>query len=489
MSDIRPLSKPSPSAMETTERVFPPAERRHLQQRYDQAARMMADPEYDPSQAHALLAECAVADPGNPVYVDMLLRNLTRMPTTQRAVKRLWPGGPQKALARAAGDQDWSRVFQLGPEAMLADPQDAATFGLLAQASDACGYSQTAMLYLNHALSTDPDNISLNRQAARTLARVGRFEQAIIHWQKVERADPRDDEAPRMISVLTLEKSRQPIGEDSLEDAAAEQTTADADEAKSWIEGAADGSLQRPKALVLTPRQTLERAIVENPEDETNYLKLAELHLAEDRVYDAQRTLTKALNVTADLRIVEKLEDVNILRAAQQVEIARQRAAEERTTEALDLVDKLEDELQRLEFEVLRARCERYPEDKSLRFQLGLRLKRLGSFRQALEPLQAGLELAEYRAVASLEIGEILQRYKQFPRALQCYRQAVQLASNDPPDEECRRRALYRAGVLATAMGVMDSAKHYLAELVKTAPDYKDAKSRLDKLNEIDETF
>jgi tetratricopeptide (TPR) repeat protein len=113
----------------------------------------------------------------------------------------------------------------------------------------------------------------------------------------------------------------------------------------------------------------------------------------------------------------------------------------------------------------------------------------LGNHRQALEPLQAGLEVPEHRAAASLEIGEILQRYKQFPRALQCYRQAVQLASNAPPNEECRRQALYRAGVLATAMGVVDSARHYLTELVRADPNYKDAKSRLDKLNEIEDTF
>jgi tetratricopeptide (TPR) repeat protein len=88
-------------------------------------------------------------------------------------------------------------------------------------------------------------------------------------------------------------------------------------------------------------------------------------------------------------------------------------------------------------------------------------------------------------ALASLEIGEILQRYQQFPKALQCYRQAAQLAAGDAVRADCRKRALYRAGVLATEMRLFDSARQYLAELVTVDPEYKDGKPRLDKLVEI----
>jgi tetratricopeptide (TPR) repeat protein len=231
----------------------------------------------------------------------------------------------------------------------------------------------------------------------------------------------------------------------------------------------------------------LEKAIVDNPEDENNYLKLADLLLAEDRLFEAQKTLTRALSVAPELHIREKLEEVNILRAKQQVESARQRAEEERTTEAQELAEKLEKELQQLEFDTARARCDRYPDNRSLRFQFGMWLKRRGDYRQALEALQAGLEVPEHRAAASLEIGEILQRHKQFPKALQSYRQAAQSGAEEPLDEVSRKAALYRAGVLATQMKLYDSAKQYLTALIELAPKYKDARSRLDKLNEIDD--
>jgi tetratricopeptide (TPR) repeat protein len=284
-----------------------------------------------------------------------------------------------------------------------------------------------------------------------------------------------------MISTLTLQKTRQPI-EEQEEDASTESSSStDNPQATSQSDAA-----EKQKELVLTLRQQLELKIRENPEDETCYMALAELHIAENRLFDAQRTLTRALNVADDLRIRERLEDVNMLRSKEQVQIAQQRAKEEPSTDALDLVNKLTEEHQLLELSTYRTRCERYPDNKALQFEFGRRLKNIGSLRPALEPLQAGLESEEHRAHASLLIGEILQQYRQFPKALQCYRQSVQLCSN-PQDEPVRRNALYRAGTLASAMGLYDSARQYFEELVKTAPDFQDARSRLDKLNEIDE--
>ncbi len=241
--------------------------------------------------------------------------------------------------------------------------------------------------------------------------------------------------------------------------------------------------------LVLNQRQELEQAIRSNPEDETKYLELAELHLGAQRIYDAQRTLVKALDVCNDVSILERLEDVNILRAQELVSMAEQRAANEQTSKAHQAVKERRNELERLQLEVNRSRCDRYPDDGYLKFQLGMSLKRVGELKQALDYLQGGIRDSRCRAVASLEIGEILQRYQQFPKALQCYRQAAQLAAGDDDQADCRWRALYRAGVLATEMKLFDSAKEYLAELVRTAPTFKDAATRLDKLGEIDENL
>lgn len=329
------------------------------------------------------------------------------------------------------------------------------------------------------------------QQTARSLARSGRFDDAIRCWHQVEELDPFSAEPARMIAALTLRKVRQTeVKDDDKGSSPPASDSADAATVSAPVpqESARAAPKKPPRVLVLTRRQQLEQEVANRPHDESNYLELAELHLAERRTYEAQRTLIKALEVSRDLKIVERLEDVNMLRAREQVKLAEERAGLENTPQVRDEVARLQEESFRLELEIYRTRCDRYPEDKRLKFQLGLRLKQVGNFREAIEPLQAGLDFAETRAAASLEIGEILQRHHQFPKALQCYRQAAQMAAGDDGQQECRKRALYRAGVLAAAMTLNDTARAYFTELIKMAPNYRDVRTRLDKLGEISDT-
>jgi tetratricopeptide (TPR) repeat protein len=472
-----------------------PAQRRRLQQRFDQASRTMEQPVYDARRVHDVLAECVAQEPGNASFAAALLRNLRRVPHIPGEVSADELAEQRERLAQAAARQDWPEVLKQGIAVLPMASDEVTTLLGLARACQNGGCPESAMLYVTRALEAEPTELEIHRLAARVSARLGDIDGALSHWQHVEHADPRDEEASRMISALTLEKIRRPPPEEDTKDEAA-PSIPEGLKREVPPEKAAfvpDETLEphvreRPRSLVLTPRQQLEKAIADHPEDETLYLELAELHLAEGRLYEAQRTLARAVGISSELHVREKLEDVNLLRARQQARLARQHAEEERTVDALEMAEKLENDLQQLEFDTVRVRCERYPDDKSLRFRLGVCWKRRGDFRQALEPLKAGLEVPEHRAAASLEIGEILQRYKQLPKALQCYRQSAQLASLDPQDEDIRRVALYRAGLLATEMKLYDSARLYLEALAKTDSTYKDVRARLDKLNEIDET-
>jgi tetratricopeptide (TPR) repeat protein len=462
-----------------SEKVLSLAERHRLQQLFEQAQHGVQQPVCDRNLVHKLLSECVVSDPGNLVYVEAMLENLLRQADEGKGGSLIPPLLAKRGFRQAVDEQHWEDVLRLGPDLLKHVPHDLPVLRGLAQACAARGYHAVELRYLQCALRSNPDDVTLNRELAKAYARVGRFDEALDRWHRVEALDPYDAEAARMIATLTLEKSRHGGGED-----AEQQETVESAEVAA-PERTVGEALKPPRKLVLTRRQELEQALANNPEDENNYVALAEHYLSENRTFEAQRTLIKALDVTKDLRILERLEDVNMLRAKEQIEIAQQRAREEKTTEAYQLIEKLRDESNRLELEIYRARCERYPNDHRLRFELGLRLKSVGQFREALEPLQGGLEVAECRASASLEIGEILQRYQQFPRALQCYRQSAQLAAGIPDQADCRKRALYRAGVLAEAMSLTDSARQYLAELVKMEPNYRDARDRLDKLAEI----
>lgn len=452
----------------------------------------MQDAGHDGRQVHELLAECVVGQPESAPFVASFLKNLqclTAPPPDAAA------DDARRPVWQAVEQQQWSQVLGLGCQALLENPEDAGVLVAMALASQACDCPATAALYAEQALQMEPTQTETLRHAARVFSHAGDIDRAIKLWHRVEDAEPHDSEAPQRIAELTLERVRR---------SASKKTPRDKESAEAGRRGSGECSVETdersdqdnldtrppviPKTLVLTERQRLERAVIDHPEDENHYLKLADFYLDDGRLYEAQRTLSRALNVTSKVQIREKLEDVNLMRARQQAQTARQHADQQRTVEALEIAEKLEKELLELEFETARARSDRYPDDKRLRFQLGLAWKGRGEFRQALEPLQAGLEVPEHRAAASMEIGEILQRYKQFPKALQCYRQAAQLAEKKPPNELVRKEALYRAGLLASQMKLYDSAIEYWEALAQLDSMYKDLRSRLDKLKEIGET-
>jgi tetratricopeptide (TPR) repeat protein len=466
-------------------------ERRSLQHCYDEGMKLMQQAKYDNDRVHGLLLQCVLRDPGNLMYVDALLANLARKFGNRNQVPHLQLFTGKGPLQKAANQADWEQVLRHGPDVLKHNPWDVEVLWAMIQACAARGFNQAELRYLQQALDAEATDAETNRQLAQAFARRGHFEEAIQCWQRVESADPYDAEAPRAIATLTLERARrEPDAERARPAEAPAPVAGEAGPARPAAAGKAaapEAEKKKPRQLVLTRRQQLEQAVINTPEDEQAYLELAEYYLSEHHTYEAQRTLVKALNVSRDLRILERLEDVNMQRAREQIEIAQQRADAEKTDEAKALVQKLKEEAARLELQIYTSRCGRYPNDHRLKFQVGLRLKRVGNFRQALEPLQGGLEIPEHRAEASLEIGEILQSYKMFPKALQCYRQAVQLAGDDEKQLIIRKRALYRAGVLADSMRIPDSAKQYFSELVRLDPGFRDAKARLDKLDGISE--
>ena len=132
------------------------------------------------------------------------------------------------------------------------------------------------------------------------------------------------------------------------------------------------------------------------------------------------------------------------------------------------------------EIDVYAARCQRYPENTTWKYELALRLKASGNVAEAIRHFQDVLQDARRKGAVSLELGECFQKIKQYPLALRNYQSAIDLLGDRELD--LRKRALYRAGVLATAMQDVDLAQKYLSELGGLDFAYRDVAERLDKL-------
>ena len=109
-----------------------------------------------------------------------------------------------------------------------------------------------------------------------------------------------------------------------------------------------------------------------------------------------------------------------------------------------------------------------------------MRLKAAGNHREAIRSFQEVVQDPRRKGAVSLELGECFQKIKQYQLAMQSYRTAVE--SLTERELELRKRALYRAGVLAAGLDDVDAARRYLSDLAALDFNYRDVAQRLDKL-------
>jgi tetratricopeptide (TPR) repeat protein len=248
---------------------------------------------------------------------------------------------------------------------------------------------------------------------------------------------------------------------------------AEAAKAASKIEAAnADGSREK-ELLALIERQP---AVVEF------YLELADIFTGQNRLREASDILTRALAVSGggDLQVREKLEDAHLRRAQHQVAVAQQRAEQDKTAESVDLANRSVAQANQAELEVFAARAARDPGNSMLQYELGLRCKKAGKYKEAIQAFQAARDETRQKALVQLHLGESFQHIRQFKLALSSYEAAVQAADDFQP--ETKKLALYRAGVLAAELDDREKAEKYLTQLAAIDFGYRDVAEWLDKL-------
>jgi tetratricopeptide (TPR) repeat protein len=431
------MSDPAPPSLLVT-----PDTRRRLQQRYEEAARLVGQRPHDPAIVHELLAECLRADPGNILYLDALLANLRRwQPRPQRTWRNwfgLWRNPRNEFLAGTP-----FQVASAAPDNLRQHYGQPAVLRHLATAAGDCDLDEAELRYLFEARRLVADDVDTLRQLARALTRQGRFEDAVGPWFAVLALAP-DAEATQAVEDL-----RKAVH-------AAENPPAQAP-ADAAAAGEVESSLQAARSLQ-----------------------------AEGRMDHANHYLTRAQHAAGgDLQILALREDLRLAHSEQRLEMARLRASSDPHPQAQSLVGRMEQEHNRLTIDILHVRSERHPDDLSLRLELARRLKQAGNYSGAIQRLEEAAVDPALAAEANLELGECWQHLRQFGKALGYYRNVVPTWEGEAPAEPPPRplvAALYRIGVLAAAMNEPGEARAALTRLLEIEPEYKDARERLDKL-------
>ena len=473
------------------------ATRQRLQQLFEHGKKSLDKGDFD--YAHSLFSQCVSEDPTNLVYLQHLRTNLAKKHSVAKK-SSLFGGLNRKlssarsALTKAKDKGEWEAAFVAGCEALDQGPNDVATLLEMADAVHSLGSSECQLFLLKWALDSNPKHEMANRQAADALAEVGQFDQAIACLRRVLELKPNDKDLEKKISRMSVEQTIQKGGynEELLRPGVSTAATPDqaATAALTTSPSRAAPAAQQEEVPAET-NESREKDLLDKirlyPAELSNYKDLADLYTSVDRLKDAERVLIKAQTVSpGDLDAREMLEDTRLRRMRQQVDIADRRAADENTPEAKMLAKKMHAQANQVELEVFAARSERNPSNLSYQYDLGLRLKRAGKFREAIQSFQQSRDDVKRKADSQLHLGECFQKIEQFRLAMASYEAAI--AATPDVKSDLHKLARYRAGVLAMGMGELDKAEKHLTQIAETDFGYRDVADRLDKLAQMRNT-
>ena len=457
-----------------------PAKRRILQQQFESGSKSSATGNWD--YANDMFARCVIGDPGNRLYAQSFLGNLQKKYNNDKKGGKLAGirgAGAKGSLKKAAMQKQWQAVIESGVKLLELNPWDSAALVDMAAACGALDYDESQIVWLRGALEAGIKDPEVNRHLGRALGKQGQFDQAIICWQRVEQAKPRDNEAGRAIADLTVEKTIHKGGYETAENS----TDVMADkQAKSERLGG---------GTRLTPEQQLEKFIAKNPAEISKYIELADLHIRAEQFALAEEVLTRALQASGgNIDVRDRVEDVQLKRQQQQVELAAKKFQSEKTPEAETLYNQMKVELNNKELEIYRNRCERYPGNAGYKYQFGVRLQNAGKYREAIQVYQEARTDPRRKGSVLVAMGECFQHIEQYKLSLSSYESAVQEISEREPD--LKKQALYRSGKLALGMSakatpeqkgeLLDKADKHLTELAGLDFGYKDVSDLLDKI-------
>jgi tetratricopeptide (TPR) repeat protein len=448
-----PALSPSWAALSATDRS-------RLMQCYRTGIQAAGNAQY----AIDMFSACVLGDPGNAVFLQAFLAALRRKFGSKKSgtFSSLLSAGGRAGMKRAGSNAQWRDVIKQGVEILKSNPADHACLLAMAEACGNLMFVECQAVYLRAALDANPADAEVNRQCGRFAASQGNFDQAIECWRRIARIKGLAEEAEREIAQLSVDKTIS-AGK-GLVGRGGNQAAATAEPAKAGDR-----------------RAELMQSVRDNPADIEGTLELADLFEQDGRIDEAEKLLTRALAASGnELKVREHVEDRQLRWAKSKVMIAEQRLAGSDTAENRETVDKLKRAQLRQELEIFGTRCSRYPENLTWKYELALRLKAAGKFPEAIRHFQEALKDVRRKGAISLELGECFQSIKQYPLAMQNYEAAVELLTDRELD--LRKRALYRAGVLAAGLKDLDAAQKHLSAVAGLDYGYRDVAERLDKL-------
>lgn len=408
-----------------------------------------------------LLLNCCKLDPGSLVFRQTLRKTeKTKYDNNLRgsSLAFLTTFFARLKLKKAQAANDHVAVLDVAERILLRNPWDIGAQLAMAEAFRGLNLLDLAIWTLDQARQTNKQTVRVCRELALAYEDRGNFTQAIAMWDAVRKANPRDQEAQDKMKDLaasatiakgkyveSIQKNISPIA------AALEETQSEHNPVESTKTHPAQDRANREIA-------NMQARIASNPKDAHAYLNLATFHRRRDQLDEAQTILHQGLEAVPhhfDLAI--ELADIEIEPFRKNLALAEAKLKEKPDNEKVKAIRaKLIREISARELEVVRQKSDRFPTDMSLRFEMGLRLMRVGQVDEAIKELQQARNDPRLHGAALTYLGYCFKERKNWRLAQRNFEEALQHVQGD---DQLRKEIMFElangyanAGDLARAV-------------------------------------
>jgi tetratricopeptide (TPR) repeat protein len=390
--------------------------------------------------------------------------------------------GTRLRLRRALQTEDFLRALDLGEQILVKNPWDPGTLAAMAEAFDGLGLLDLAVWHQELARQAKPKSLSINRALARLYEKRGNFTQAAALWELVRRAAPTDVEAQRKAKDLAASETiaRGRYGE-AITGTAEQAVGETAEQPVAPL----PGPQMRPQAAAPVDRTAREgdplRAKIEaEPTSPLHYLQLASVYRRANRLDESRKVLEQGLAATGgNFEIALELADLDVEPFRSDLVVAEQKLrADPGDAELQRLRAGLLREVTQRELDLCRRRADRYPTEMSHRYEMGVRLLRLGQVDEAIKELQAARADPRQHWKALLHLGYCFKARSNWRLAERNFEEALK----DLPSVEvsARKELLFELAQGNADAGNLERAVELGMELANLDFSYKDVGQLLD---------
>jgi tetratricopeptide (TPR) repeat protein len=481
------MSQPTPRSRLPKVR---PEQRRAAAGQYERANQVLADGNLD--YAIQLLLSCCQLDPVTPVYRQTLRQAEKTKYKDKGSGQKLafLTGLPARLrLKKATLKGDYPRVLETAEDILLRNPWDLGAHLAMADAFENLDLPEMALWTLDQLRQADPNNPKVNRPMARLYEARGQFNQAMALWDLVRKADPKDQEAQKkhkdLAANATIAKGKyEEVIHGQAQSPSASQAflAASGETAQEHPAlGKTEPSIPAMSDRVSREAQALQVKLQNNPTNPNSYLHLASLYRRAEQFEKARQALEEGLGPTGNhFELTMELADLEIEPFRRNLAMTEVKLAQDAQDPRLhEIRNQLFKEVQTRELDYFRRKAERFPTESTYKFEVGVRLLKIGQTDEAIRELQALRNDPRHQGKVLVYLGFCFRARNNWRLAQRNFEEALKHLS--PAEDNFRKEILFQLALGHAETGDYQLAVDMACELANLDFGYKDIGKKMDE--------